>query len=81
MSWLVPKYSLRKSWGHTVGLKDPYSEQPEFSTVVDLFAVTAIIEWAIENSNGTRISYDTWKFETQQEAEEFIVMFTLQYGK
>jgi hypothetical protein len=81
MTWLEPKYALRKSWGHTVSLKDPYFEHAEFSKVVDTEAVDAILEWAIENANGTRISYDTWKFETQQSAEEFIMLFRLRYGR
>lgn len=81
MTWLVPKYSLRKSWGHTVSLKDPYFEHAEFGTVVDTESVDKILEWAIENSNGTRISYDTWKFKSQQDAEEFMMMYTLRYGK
>lgn len=72
---------MRTSWGHTVSLKDPYADHKEFGIIVDLDVVKAIIEWAIENSNGTRISYDTWKFKTQQEAEEFIMLFTLRYGK
>jgi len=81
MSWLVPKYSLRKGWGHTVSLKDPYYGHNEFGTVVDTDAVERILEWTLKNSQGTRISYDMWKFKTKQEAEEFIMLFTLRYGK
>jgi len=81
LSWLVPKYSLRKGWGHTVSLKDPYYDHKDFNTIVDNDAVDKILEWALLNSNGIRISYDTWKFKTQQEADEFIMLFTLRYGK
>lgn len=81
MSWLEPKYSLRKGRGHTVSLKDPYYDHNEFGTVVDAESVDAILEWTVENANGTRISYDIWQFKTQQDAEEFIMMFTLRYGK
>lgn len=81
MSWLVPKYALKKGWGHTVRLVDPYADSNEFGSVVDYEAVDKILEWATTHSCGTRISYDMWKFDTVQEAEEFIVMFTLQYGK
>ena len=80
MTWLVPNYVMRKSWGHTVSLKDPYADHKEFGRLVYPKAVDAIIEWAIENSNGTRISYDTWKFKTQQEAEEFIMLYKLTWG-
>ena len=81
MSWLVPKYTLKKGWGHTVRLVDPYADSNEFGTVVDYEAVDSILEWATANSCGNRIGYDMWKFGTKQEAEEFILMFTLQYGK
>lgn len=81
MSWLVPKYSLRKGWGHTVALKDPYFEHNEFGTIVDTESVDKILGWVMENSHGTRISYDTWKFKSQCDAEEFMMMFTLRWGK
>lgn len=81
MTWRKPKYSLRKIWGHTVILQDPYADHAEVGMIVDLEACKAIIEWVIENSNGTRISYNTWKFKTQQEADEFIMLYTLRYGK
>lgn len=81
MSWLVPNYSLRKGWGHTVSLIDPYLEHSEFGRIVDSESVNAIFDWVMENSNGTRISYDTWNFKTKQEADEFVMLFTLRYGK
>ena len=81
MSWLVPEYTLKKGWGHTVRLVDPCADSNEFASVVDHEAVHSILEWATLNSCGTRIGYDMWKFGTKQEAEEFILMFTLQYGK
>ena len=80
MTWLVPNYVMRKSWGHTVSLKDPYADHKEFGRIVDTESVDAILEWTIKNSNGTRISYDTWKFKTQQEAEEFIMLYKLTWG-
>ena len=81
MSWLVPKYTLKKGWGHTVRLVDPYADTEEYGSVVDYEAVNAILEWTTVNSCGTRIGYDMWKFGTKQGAEEFILMFPLQYGK
>jgi len=80
VTWLVPNYVMRTSWGHTVSLKDPYVGDKEIGPLVYPRAVDAILEWAIENSNGTRISYDTWKFKTQQEAEEFIMLYKLTWG-
>lgn len=81
MSWLVPKYALKKGWGHTVRLIDPYHDSNEFGSVVDYEAVDKILEWATVNSCGTRISYDMWKFNNKEEAQEFIMVFTLRYGK
>lgn len=81
MTWLVPNYVRRTSWGHTVSLKDPYADHKEFGRIVDSESVNAIFDWVMENSNGTRISYDTWKFKTKQEADEFVMLFTLRYGK
>lgn len=80
MSWLVPKYSLRKGWGHTVALRDPYFEHNEFGAVVDTESVDKILEWTLQNSNGKRISYDTWQFRSEQDANEFIMMFKLRWG-
>jgi hypothetical protein len=77
MSWLEPKYSLRKSWGHVVALKDPYQDHNEFGTIVDTEAVEKILEWTKENANATRISYDTWKFRSREEAEQFIMLYKL----
>lgn len=77
MSWLVPKYSLRKSWGHVVALKDPYQAHSEFGTIVDQDSVDAILKWTEENANAIRISYDTWKFRSQDDAEQFIMLYKL----
>ncbi len=77
MSWLEPKYSLRKSWGHVVALKDPYQDHNEFGTIVDTESVDKILEWATVNSLGTRISYDTWKFRSRDDAEQFIMLYKL----
>lgn len=81
MSWLTPKYELKRGWGHTVRLVDPYDGDAELGSAVDYEAVDAILEWATENSCGTRIGYDMWKFRSQEEANEFIMVFTLRYGK
>jgi len=77
MAWLEPKYSLKKSWGHVVALKDPYQDHNEFGTVVDLDSVDAILKWTEENANATRISYDTWKFRSRDDAEQFIMLYKL----
>lgn len=81
MSWLVPKYTLKKGWGHTVRLVDPYDGDAELGSTVDYAAVDAILEWAVANSGGNRIGYDTWQFRSHEEAKEFIMVFTLRYGK
>ena len=80
MSWLEPKYSLRKGWGHVVALKDPYFAHNEFGTIVDTESVDKILEWATVNSLGTRISYDTWKFRSRDDAEQFIMLYKLTWG-
>jgi len=77
VTWLEPKYALRKSWGHTVSLKDPYYEHAEFGKVVNTEAVDAILKWTEENANATRISYDTWKFRSRDEVEQFIMLYKL----
>ena len=38
------------------------------------------IEWAIENADARRISYDTWQFKRMQDAEQFIMLFTLRWA-
>jgi hypothetical protein len=81
MNCLVPKYSLRTGWGHTVSLKDPNFGHTELGNIVDSDTVGKIIEWVLENSHGVRISYDTWKFNSHRDVEEFIMMYTLRYGK
>ncbi len=80
MSWLEPNYSLRKGWGHVVALKDPYQNHSEFGSIVDYETVDAILEWASVNSGGTRISYDTWKFRSRNEAEQFIMLYKLTWA-
>jgi len=77
MSWLEPNYSLRKGWGHVVALKDPYQDHYEFGTIVDTEAVDAILKWTEENANAARISYDTWKFRSREDAEQFIMLYKL----
>ena len=80
MSWLEPKYALRESWGHTVALKDPYFSHNEFGTIVDTESVNRILEWATMHSMGTRISYDTWKFRSRDDAEQFIMLYKLTWA-
>jgi hypothetical protein len=77
MSWLEPTYELRKGWGHVVTLSDPLQAHHEFAAVIDLDSVNAILDWSTENSGGIRISYDTWKFRSRSEADEFIMLFKL----
>jgi hypothetical protein len=62
-------------------LVDPYDGDAELGSAVDYKAVDQILEWATENSCGTRIGYDLWKFRSHEEAKEFIMVFTLRYGK
>lgn len=74
-----PKIERRHDWGITVRLhqtdrhRDVMEHRPGDPTEE--------IEWSCENSGGKRIAYDIWKFKTLREAEEFIMMFKLRFGK
>lgn len=80
MIWFTPLYELRKNWGHTVRLAQPEFKSTDFGTTVDPDEQEEIINWAIENSQGRRISYDTWQFKNKQDAETFIMIFKLMWG-
>ena len=77
MSWLEPKYELRKNWVHVVTLSDPLQTHHEFAAVIDYDSVNAILDWSTKNSDGVRISYDTWKFRSREDAEQFIMLYKL----
>lgn len=74
-----PKVERRKQWGITVRLvqtdrhQDVMERNPEDPSTE--------IEWSIENAGGKRIAYDIWQFKSLREAEEFIMMFKLRFGR
>jgi thymidylate synthase len=74
MSHLEPTYKLRKTWGHTVTLVKSTADNHPWDKIEEA------IQWAKENAQSRRISYDTWQFHTKEEAEKFIMMFKLQWG-
>lgn len=73
-----PTLEVRPGWGITVRLhatdryRDVMEQMPADSTEE--------IEWAIENAQARRISYDTWQFKRMQDAEQFIMLFTLRWS-
>ena len=75
MQWYNAKYALRPNWGHTVRLVE--SNTAGNGDTVDPDELEEIIIWAVHNSQARRISYDTWQFRSQEEANYFIMMYNL----
>lgn len=73
-----PKIERRPTWGITVRLIQTDRHAGVIVCVPEDPIVE--IEWANENSGGRRISYDTWKFKSLREAEEFVMLFKLRFG-
>ncbi len=82
VKWFKAEYCLRPSWGHTVQLNENPEHKSDkfFGTTVDPDELEEVLEWAQENSNARRISYDTWQFKSQQQAEEFIMLYNLRWS-
>lgn len=72
------KIERRPTWGITVRLVQQDRHKDVMENIPD--DPTTEIEWAHENSGGRRISYDTWKFKSLREAEEFVMLFKLRFG-
>lgn len=75
MSWLVPKYALKKGWGHTVRLIE--TAEAAFGETVDPDELEEVILWVDTHSQTRRISYDTWQFRSQEDAKSFIMLYNL----
>jgi hypothetical protein len=85
MKWFKAEYKHSPghgNWGHTVRLVENPEHKSEkfFGTTVDPDEIEEVLEWTNENSNARRISYDTWQFRSQQEAEEFIMLYNLRWS-
>lgn len=73
-----PRIERRPTWGITVRLVQTDRHMDVMENIPQDPSVE--IEWAQENSGGRRISYDTWKFKSLREAEEFVMLFKLRFG-
>ena len=80
MNWFHPCYEHRQGWGHTVRLAQPDFKETDFGTTVDPDEQDEVILWAVEHAQARRISYDTWQFRSQQEAEQFIMGYKLRWS-
>jgi len=86
MRWFKAEYQHRGSgkghWGHTVRLiEEPEHKSEKFlGTTIDPDEVEEVLEWANENSNARRISYDTWQFKSKEEAEHFIMVYNIRWA-
>lgn len=83
MKWFKAEYKHNpNNWGHTVQLV----EHPEhksgkfFGTTVDPDEIEEVLEWTNEQSKARRISYDTWQFRSQDEANQFIMLYNLRWS-
>jgi len=79
LNWYHPTYEYRKDWGHTVRLAQPEFKATDFGTTVDPDELEEVILWSTEHAQGRRISYDTWQFRSQVEAEQFIMVYKLMW--
>ncbi len=79
MRWFDPVYQHRKDWGHVVRLAQPEFKSTDFGTTVDPDELEEVIQWAVENAQARRISYDTWQFRSQADAEQFIMVYNLMW--
>jgi hypothetical protein len=77
---LIPFYVLRKDWGHTIRFSDIYPFRNLFPTKDDDIEVEEILEWIDANSQATRISYDTWKFLTKDDADQFLMIYNIRWA-
>ncbi len=83
MKWFKAEYEHRSnSWGHVVQLiENPEHKAEQFvGVIIDPYEIEEVLNWTNENSNGRRISYNTWQFRSQEEAEQFIMLYTLRWS-
>ena len=80
LRWYHPTYEHRKDWGHTVRLIQAEFKATDFGTTVDPDELEEVILWSTEHAQGRRISYDTWQFRSQAEAEQFIMVYKLMWS-
>lgn len=78
IKWFFPVYKYLKSWGHVVKISgSPVMDEP--GTTVHPDELTEVIDWVIENAQSKRISYDTWQFSSKEDADHFIMLFSLRW--
>lgn len=75
--WYIPEYRLIPSWGHTVRLVETAGAG---DVSVDPDKLEEVITWAADNSQARRISYDTWQFKSEEEANYFIMIYNLNWS-
>ena len=86
MRWFKAEYQWRGQgaghWGHTVRLTENPEHKSEkfYGTTIDPEEIEEVLEWANENSNARRISYDTWQFKPAEEANQFIMIYNLRWS-
>ena len=83
MKWFKAEYQYRiKSWGHVVQLvENPEYKAEQFANVIiDPYEIEEVLNWTNENSNARRISYNTWQFKSAEEANQFIMLYTLRWS-
>jgi hypothetical protein len=86
MRWFKAEYQWRGQgaghWGHTVRLTENPEHKSEkfYGTTIDPEEIEGVLEWANENSNARRISYDTWQFKSAEEANQFIMIYNLRWS-
>lgn len=78
MRWYNAEYQSRPNWGHTVRLTD--AVDGAIGETVDPDDLEEVIHWAIMHSQARRISYDTWQFRSQEDAESFIMLYNLTWS-
>lgn len=80
LNWFIPQYKYRKTWKHTVELKQVEFKSSDFGTTVDPDELEEVIVWANQNAQARRISYDTWQFGSSEDANQFIMLYKLRWG-
>jgi hypothetical protein len=64
-------------WGDTVCI---VCNKEELYRTIDPDKLEEVINWADQHSHARRISYDTWKFDSVDDARKFMMLFTLTWG-
>ena len=78
MKWYDAVYKLVPNWGHTVRLIE--TAETAFGETVAPDELEEVILWVDMHSQARRISYDTWQFRSQEDAESFIMLYNLTWS-